>query len=301
LQYIQAPSFAEVGASATGIWTHQQDQATPYPNADGTLPEGTTVKPVQQILCPTTAETLVDAIPTRLQIGNAQAMFSPEWVEGFTVNVMANAARVAETKILTGVSSFSTSVSSGQLLGAARDFLSTVDQAVAAFRWRNRLADSVPITALLPSWTVQMLRVDLTRELAHGEDTNLDLSENDIVSLIRNRGVDPIFFIDGLDASTGPVAFPAQGFGAQSEGALLDWPTATVWWMFATGTIVRLDGGRLDLSVVRDPTYNAVNVFETFTETFEGLIYRGGPEVLEVVSALRPNGQSAGTVSTSTY
>lgn len=61
-----------------------------------------------------------------------------------------------------------------------------------------------------------------------------------------------------------------------------------------------LDGGVLDIGVVRDTIGDATNDFEVFHEVFEGVAYRG-VEALQVVSTVRANGLSAGTVSTSTY
>ena len=62
-----------------------------------------------------------------------------------------------------------------------------------------------------------------------------------------------------------------------------------------TGTFQFLDGGRLDLGVVRDSTLDATNDHETFLELFQGIAFRGN-ECSQVQSTIMPNGGSAGTI-----
>lgn len=148
-----------------------------------------------------------------------------------------------------------------------------------------------PLTAILPDWLRDMVCAHLTRELAHGEDSAnvLRLSDSDLDGLPTARGVTPVWTLDGIsDAPSGaPIQYPYQGFNAQTANALLeDWPHTAVWWLFATGAVVRLDGGRFDISVVRDSVLNATNDYETFVEPFASLMYLGGPEVLQVASAM---------------
>jgi hypothetical protein len=313
LRFIIPPTLWEVGSAGTTIWTHEQDAATPYPNADGTLPNGTTVKPVQRFVCGDEDEVLVDAIPTRFQFGNMMGRFSPEVVEANTRLALANAARFREIHRLNQIAAYSTSVSSGQLLGAARDLLATMDLVMAAYRYRNRISRTgVNLRAILPSYAIDMLRADFTRSLSYGSgNDNLTLSDADVEALITSRGWAVTWTLDNqpTNAAAGPggaLAFPDQTFGTagatvnpQGQGALIDWPRTMVWYVFAEGTFQRLDGGTLDLGVVRDPTYNSVNVYETFVEVYEAIAKRG-IESLQVLSQLRPNGAAAGTVGTAT-
>ena len=59
-----------------------------------------------------------------------------------------------------------------------------------------------------------------------------------------------------------------------------------------------LDGGELDLGVVRDSALNAKNRYETFFETFEGLHFRGAEKPLTITSTMDPNGSAAALVAT---
>lgn len=277
---------------ATAIWTEATD-ANP----------GTATKPSLSITCPDEVEVFVDAVPTRIRVGNMNGRFFPEAVSNFTETAMAAAARTAELNLLTKISSYSTAVSSGQLLGAARDFVATLELAAAAYRYRQRTRDDHPLTVILPGWAKAMLRADLAREQAHDTQGGDPLAVSDarVSAWFSTRSVSPIWTLDGSSAVTGGVPYAFQGFGNQTaDTALLDWPHTLTWWLFASGSFQFLDGGRLDVGVVRDSTMNATNDYELFVETFESVAFRG-LEALQIVSAVRPNGESAATASTSTY
>lgn len=293
LRYPQTPTFSGVGNSSIGVWTEATDAS----------PGGST-KPVQTFVCGNEEEVFVDAITVRMKFGNMQGRFNPEMVQGNTALALSNAARVRELTRLSKIAAQSTTVSSGQLLGAARDFLATLDQASAAYRYRSRVNRGVQMRAVLPDFLRDMIRADLLREMAHGQDISdtFTLTDAQVDGLLKARGFSPVWMLDGQAAAThNGVAFAAQGFGSQSQGAaLLDWPHNVVWYLYAEGTFQRLDGGQLDLGVVRDSVLDSTNDYETFVENFEAVAMRGF-ESLEIVSALRPNGLSAGTANTSTY
>ena len=292
LRFTQPPTFSGVGGSATTIWTEATDAAP-----------GTLTKPVQKINCGAEIEVFVDAIPTRLQFGNMMGRFNPEVVAANTDLAMSNGARVRELYRLSRISAASTVVSSGQLLGASRDFLATLDQAAAGYRYRSRLNRGIKMRAVLPDWLKDMVRSDLIREMAHGQDVSdtFTLDDATLDRMLSARGISPVWMLDGPVAGTdSTITYPLQGFGAQVNGVLNDWPTRVRWFLFAEGTFQRLDGGRLDIGVIRDSTLDGTNDYQTFIESFEGIALRGF-ESLEIVSVVRPNGLSAGTKDTSTY
>lgn len=68
--------------------------------------------------------------------------------------------------------------------------------------------------------------------------------------------------------------------------------------MFTTGGFLWLDGGTLDLGLVRDSALNAQNRYQQFSETFEGIANRT-VEPLRLVMTVQPTGQTAGTADTS--
>ena len=106
----------------------------------------------------------------------------------------------------------------------------------------------------------------------------------------RQRDHQPV-----LPAWPGSTAAVPQWPGQTSEGAF-----QLVWFLFVEGTFQFLDGGRLDLGVVRDSILDATNDYETFTEVFEGLAFRG-VEAYQVQSTVKPSGASATTAALSGY
>lgn len=291
LRFVSPPTLAET-ASGIAIWTEATD-ANPAAQT----------KPYVAINCPVEVETYVDAVVLRVRMGNMLNTFDPELAQAFLNEALAQEARVAEVNLLEKISSYSTPVSTGQLLGASRDLLATLDQAAAAYRYRQRLSRATKLRAIFPEWAKDMVRADLTRELAHGDDVSeaMQLSDDDVDALLTARGVAPIWTLDGLAAGGSGLTYPAQTFGTQTaNAALADWPHQLVWWLYAEGSFQFLDGGELDIRVVRDSVLNNTNDLESFIETFEGRAFRG-TEALQLVSSVRPNGGSAGSINTTTY
>jgi hypothetical protein len=89
------------------------------------------------------------------------------------------------------------------------------------------------------------------------------------------------------------VASPDQNyFGAQGAAALLEFPDSFSWYLFAEGTFLFLDGGTLDLGIIRDSSLVGTNDYKMFVETFEGLA-KVGIESLKITSSISINGVAA--------
>jgi len=69
-------------------------------------------------------------------------------------------------------------------------------------------------------------------------------------------------------------------------------------YMFPAGAFQFLDGGTLDLGLIRDGTLNAANDAQMFSETFEGVLRRGG-EALRITQELTPNGTARAAAAAS--
>jgi hypothetical protein len=67
--------------------------------------------------------------------------------------------------------------------------------------------------------------------------------------------------------------------------------------MWVEGEMIHLDGGTLDLGVVRDSTLNQNNRYKQFSETWEGVAHRG-VESIRIVQDLQISGMTAGTADT---
>jgi hypothetical protein len=153
------------------------------------------------------------------------------------------------------------------------------------------------------------------REVAHDNAGSFDawaVTQEQIESWLAARGItNVIWTLDGLKAGTygtGGSALSNQFFGLMGTNAPEpQWPNQSSdgtiqlsWLLYPEGSFQFLDGGRLDLGVVRDSTLDATNDYETFVETFESVAFRG-LEAYQVQSTLKPTGGSAGTVAVSGY
>ena len=70
------------------------------------------------------------------------------------------------------------------------------------------------------------------------------------------------------------------------------WPAQVEWDLFAEGTWLVLDGGTLDLGVIRDSEHVANNTYCEFTESFYNVTRVGG-ESVHVTSTLPITGAAA--------
>lgn len=91
------------------------------------------------------------------------------------------------------------------------------------------------------------------------------------------------------------VAIPSQTYDpASAGGAIPGFPDKIDSLLYAPGSFLFLDGGSLDLGLVRDSGLNARNRYRQFMETFEGVAHRG-VESLRLVMEVQPTGQTSGT------
>lgn len=271
--------------SAVSTWTLQDD----IDAATAGAPDPT--KPCLRVVCGGENTAYIDAIPLCLTFGNLQTRAFPEQVAANNDLALVTFARYAEQRLLTRIGALSTQVTAGRFLGAARDYFNQVDRAAVAYRNRHRMRDAEPLRVIAPTWLKNLIRADLVNNMpGDGRDGNFELADAKINAWFRVRNINPSWTIDG---ETGQI------FGAQGAGALLDYPSTVIWYLFAEGTFLFLDGGTLDLGLVRDSTLNATNDYKMFVETFEGVAMRG-VESLRVTSTLKADGSVAGTVDTYT-
>lgn len=223
----------------------------------------------------------VDAIAGCVQYGNMGARAWPEQVSAIGELVQVAHAENAEVGLLDGLSDGSTQVTGAAEYGATSTLLRHILLAAAAYRSRNRMRPDRVLRSIIPSWAVDMLVADIVS----GQFDRFSRDQAGVEALLREFRVQPSFYMDG---ETGG----GQVFGAQAAAALSDWPAEVKWFLFAEGTWLFLDMGRIDLGIVRDSTLNATNDYQVFFETFEG-IAKVGVESIEVTSTVCPNGSVA--------
>jgi hypothetical protein len=271
------------------IWTEATDAAP-----------GASVKPHATFVCQGVLENYVDAITSIVQFGNFQARYFPEQITEYMDTVDAVHARVAESNLLAQVSAGSTAtIADTYELGAARDFVATIDRAAAAYRYRNRMRRTTPLRLICPEWIQDMVKADLARQLPGDSNSawdRLSTSEAQIGEYLSSRNVNVTWSMEAQTnaATTGAAALtwiPIQG-----AGQLAPWPVETQMWLYHEGAWMFLDGGELNLGMVRDSTLNRTNDFQMFSESFEKAIFRGH-ESVQLTLKIAPTGASAGTVS----
>ncbi len=271
IRYITPPVLSSY-ASAVGVWTAANDSAeTPSPAAKLSL----TVAAASE----TTVST--DAVTLQLQFGNLLSRAYPELIARHNELGLIQHAREAEGNLLAKIGAASTAVTSTSVIGMGRDFLVQLGRAAAAYRSRHRLDADAPLRAIIPAWVKDAMAADLT--IAMPGDSTLN-AYAEIDAYIASRGIITTY---ALDSSSG-----ASYFSAQSGGAMNEFPDTFVWYLFSEGSFLFLDGGTLDLGVIRDSTLVGTNDYKMFVETFENVALVG-VESLQVTSTINVNGVAA--------
>lgn len=287
------PSFDGVTQTGgIGVWTEANDQADPL------VP-----KTCAEIDCPSLTDAQVDAIYMCLTFSNMSTRFDPEWMDAIIRAQRVAHARFAENRLLTQLTTASKAVYSTQILGAARDALWTLDHMIAYYRNVHRLRNDVPLRLIAPLWMLNMLRADITYQMVGDGLQALAVTDAQINAWFTARNVNITWHLDGIDPAdiTTPdpdVVVPAQFYTTLTTGSPVPgFPDAVSTLLFREGDWLHLDGGTLDLGTVRDSTLNGQNRFQTFSESWEGVAFRG-IESFQLVLRLNPTGASAATVST---
>lgn len=282
LRFAAVPTLADVALDAdgadgaVGIRTAAQDAA------GGTTAE----KSCQIVACPPFEEALLSMIYHCVQFGNLNSRAFPEQVAQFNDLVMAAHARVAEEALLDGIASYSTAVTDAGTYGATSTLLNAILKAAAGMRSRHRMDPNARLRVLMPAWAADLLVADLV----NSQFTRFEYSVAGVEQLLESLARVTISFY--LDTPTGE----AQIFPAQGTGALEDFPTTVVWYIYPEGSFLFLDGGTLELGIVRDSTLNNTNDYRIFGESFEQVAFVG-PESLEVESTVCPTGETGGTAT----
>jgi hypothetical protein len=186
-------------------------------------------------------------------------------------------AREAEQNLLSKIGTASTAVTTTSLIGFGRDFLVQLGRAAAAYRSRHRLEVDAPLRAIIPGWVKDAMVADLT--LAMPGDSTLN-AYAEIDGYVASRGV------------TLSASLDQNVFGSQGTAALLEFADSFTWYLFAEGSFLFLDGGTLDLGIIRDSTLVGTNDYKMFVETFEGIAFIG-VEALAITSTISINGVAA--------
>lgn len=274
LKFAAPPTIADV-TSGVGIKTEEQDAA------GGTF----ATKTCQVVACPEFSEKTLSMIYHCIQFGNLNSRAFPEQVAQFNELVMAAHARLAEQALLDGISAASTAVTGAAIYGAYTSLLDRWLQAAAGMRSRLRMAVNSKVRVLAPAWVGDLIAADLNNR----QFSDFRWNRGNIQSLFADNDIVIDWY---LDTETGG----GMVFGAQTAGAILNFPSTVVSYVFPEGSFLFLDGGTLDLGIVRDSTLNSTNDFQIFGETFEQVAYVG-TGALKLTTTVCPSGTTGPTAT----
>jgi hypothetical protein len=285
VRFVRPMTLAQVHAAGPSLlWTEANDVSLAIPT-----------KPHAVYTCQPVQETLLDAVTSIVQFGNFQQRYFPEAVAEYMTTAYADHARLAEATLLANISAGSThAFADTGLIGAARELLAVIDRGAAAIRYRHRTAPETPLRLLYPEWLEDEVRADLARSLpgdSGGQSERLAIADAEIDRWFAVRNIN---VTTTLDSPTGAPVF--QGFGAQGDHAPLNpWPTKVQMWLYPEGSWLWLDGGVLDLGVLRDSFLSQSNDLQMWMESFEQTAFVGH-ESLEITAELCASGATSGTV-----
>jgi hypothetical protein len=139
------------------------------------------------------------------------------------------------------------------------------------------MASDAPLRVIAPAWVKDAMVADLAMSMP-GDGTLS--AANEIEGWMAARNVNITFTPD------------QNVIGSQGATSLVEFTDTFTWYIFAEGTFLFLDGGTLDVGIIRDSTLVGTNDYKMFVETFEGIAYVG-VESLAVTSTMAVNGAAA--------
>jgi hypothetical protein len=265
-------------APSMGVYDDAVGVITASENEDGS----TNVKNCMRLICPAPTTTEVAAIYACIEADNLAARSDPELMAAVDELVRAEHARIADTYLLNLIKAGSIAVTgdAGGDGGAVFNLVGDILKMAAAYRSRHRMNPDAVLTSLFPAWVKDLLALDVARAAGYQRT----LTRTEVNAWLMQQGIAPSYYLDSSTAATN-----GQIFGAQSNGAILDFPATMEWYLFAPGTWLHLDSGTLDLGVVRDSILTSTNDFQIFAEGWESIV-KVGVESDCVTTAVCPSG-----------
>jgi hypothetical protein len=199
---------------------------------------------------------------------------------------MALHARTAEGRLLRNMDALSLDATSAAVYGASSSLVYALSVHRVSIISLLRMDPNTRFNVILPFWAETMFGLDAL----FTSDGNR-FSAPSLVTALGQAGFNVTFHLDeALDGD-------AEIWNAQVDGQPTpDWPGAMVVARIApAGHFVHLDGGTLEIGVVRDSGLIHTNDYELFGETFENVFAVGPPQAARRVEiTVCPNGTLAG-------
>ena len=273
IRFISPPDFRDA-AGGVRVTTEAEDAAGYPPTAP---------KPCVAVTCPPIEECRVDVVSQCVRFGNLNFRTFPEQVEAFLADLAVIFSETKEIFYLDAIDAASTAVTAGSTYGAIRSLINNIAIAAANYRRRHHMAPDAVLELFLPSWIAEFVYVDLVNDHSLGLAQICEDPVQTVSCAFATLNLNVCFY---YDSATGA----GQAFNeAQGAGALNAFPTTVVSYLFAPGTFVRLDGGTLDVGMIRDSALNGTNDVEFFSEEWLQVCFVG-LESLRIEHTLCPDG-----------
>ncbi len=240
-------------------------------------------KACRDIECATWSDTFIGIISHCLTVGNLNARTWPEGVALENDNLMAGWAATAETRLLNRIKALSLNLSTAHVYNAVHDFVYGIARSKASLRYILRADLDTQFVAIIPEFVIELFQSDLAAQSSNEERYTAGRAR--IEGYLATQGVNVVW---AKDVPTGVTAFADEVTGT----AVDDFPDTIQYALFPAGTFLHLDGGSLELGLVRDSTLNEVNDYQLFGESFEN-VARIGPEQAArwITATVCPTGQ----------
>lgn len=252
LRYPESPLLADVynDVNSGFTWTEADDIAA-------AAPDGPT-KPCFVIPCPDFDEVRLEAQGICVTAGNLTDRAYPELTNRYIDLVMTAHAHRMNALTVAKVVATSTDVTPtlDADLGGAESLFGVSEFLVNRFRDAFFAGEDFVMEGVLPRWARGIIRRDLARR--NGVEFN-QVTNAEIAAAFAEIGARVQFISNYQPLGAGALAYPA----------------AVQMLLYPAGSHTRLDGGSLDLGVVRDSTLNATNDYTAaWTEEFWGVVSR---------------------------
>lgn len=283
------PDFALDGTGAVGHWTAVND-ADPGDDPGVPVADRFAVKPCLRVECGEPDDTMLEAVTLCLEFGTFMQRSNRPWLDANSALALVAHARYAERRLWAALVAKSKTVDAETtIVSATRDVLDAVDRLVTNVSLVHR-DDAIMFRAVIPMILRRVIVTDLARGLPVGDPTaNLRIAENILDQFFAARRVSVTWTPD--------VAIPAP---IADGDPLTAWPDTIDVVIYPEGTHLFLDGGNLDLGVIRDSTLIGTNDAQMFSETFEAT-HQIGPESYHLNIALCPSGAVNGALDASEF
>jgi hypothetical protein len=296
IRFYPSPLLPEANYDgAIGVWDPLGDPATNVTDLDGGNPRAE--KPCLPVQCLPFEEAVLEAVSVCVCFDNLTGRVFPELVRAHNELMLVQHARSTEQFFLSKLKAGATqTVTANQTLGAAREILGQVDKVASVLRYRNRISPSQSFRVVMPYWVHDMIRADISYQMpGDGLNDVMALADAKLDSWFKARNVNITWSMEAAWGSPFPDWEDSNAGGAGNDWVLettTGFPETIEWDMFAEGTWLVLDGGTLDLGVIRDSSHVANNTYCEFSESFYNLAHVGG-ESVHVTSNLVPTGSAS--------